>query len=58
VDGFKKALLGISDSLLIDDDYPVGTYVYKGTLKGTNDATLDITVTLRVERIRKYSEKD
>jgi len=50
VDGFKQAL-GISPATLtIDDDYPVGTYIYTGTLTGINGKTLSVTVTLVVTR--------
>jgi hypothetical protein len=50
VDNFKKSLSLSPTTLTIDDDYPVGTYVYKGTLTGSNSATLDVTVTLIVTR--------
>jgi hypothetical protein len=49
VDSFKKALSISPATLTIDDDYPVGTYVYTGTLKGINGATLPVTVTLVVQ---------
>jgi hypothetical protein len=58
VDAFKL-WLGSAYSpypVTIDDDYPIGTYVYTGTLQGVTDsspATLPITVTLQV--IREYS---
>jgi len=49
VDGFKYSL-GISPTLLtINDNYPIGTYVYTGTLLGTNNAVLHITITLIVQ---------
>ena len=38
------------NSFQIDDDHPVGTYVYAGTLVGTNGATLVVTVRLTVVR--------
>jgi hypothetical protein len=55
VDNFKQTLastLGLSApyNLTVDDDYPVGTYVYTGTLTGTNEGTLPVTVTLIVIR--------
>lgn len=36
--------------LRIDDDYPVGSYTYIGTLIGTNKAELDISITMTVVR--------
>jgi hypothetical protein len=49
VDGFKYSL-GISPTLLtINDNYPIGTYTYTGTLLGTNNAVLHITITLIVQ---------
>jgi hypothetical protein len=62
VDGFHRGLSPIGgwtgydygftgfEPLVIDDDYPVGRYVYEGTLVGTNDAELLVTITLRVVR--------
>jgi len=50
VDGFVYGLEGIGSNLRINDDYPVGTYVYKGHLKGSNGALLQVEVTLTVER--------
>ena len=50
-DGFTYGLGGgYSAPLRIDDDYPAGTYVYTGTLTGSNGATLPVTVTLIVMR--------
>jgi hypothetical protein len=56
VDNFKQTLasaLGLSApyNLTVDDDYPVGTYVYTGTLAAKNGATLPVTVTLIVTRV-------
>jgi hypothetical protein len=49
VDGFSYALFGTTaQTLRIDDDYPVGTYIYKGHLKGADHALLQITVRLTV----------
>ena len=50
VDGFAYALEGIEIPLRINDDYPEGTYVYKGHLKGSNNALLQVIVTLEVVR--------
>ena len=50
VDGFQKGLDQGDKPLVLDNDYPVGTYVYKGTLTGSNTATLPVTVTLVVAR--------
>ena len=51
VDGFVYGLSGDDTvTLRINDDYPVGTYVYKGHLKGENNALLQVTVTLTVVR--------
>lgn len=54
VDGFAYGLSGGSQflPLRIDDDYPVGTYVYAGTLPGTNGATVDLRITLKVVRAK------
>ena len=50
VDGFSYGL-GLGETTLrINDDYPEGTYVYKGHLKGSNNALLQLTITLTVER--------
>jgi hypothetical protein len=49
-DGFMKDIYNVDTFLTIDDDYPVGTYVYKGQLKGSNKTTLMVTVTLTVVR--------
>ena len=38
------------NGVTIDDDYPVGTYVYSGHLVGTNGATLDLEIKLTVVR--------
>lgn len=55
VDGFRTAL-GISPgNLTIDDDYPVGTYTYNGTLTGTNKATFNVTIVLIVVRAVEHS---
>ena len=43
VDGFKKALFGADLSLVIDDDYPVGTYTFTGDVNG-NTVTVNLTV--------------
>lgn len=51
VDNFKKVALGYDDAsavLTIDDDYPAGTYIYTGTLTGSNGAIQVIQVTLIV----------
>ena len=50
VDGFAYELSGglVYNTLRIDDDYPVGTYIYKGHLKGSNNVLLQVTVTLNV----------
>ena len=37
--------------LKIDDDYPVGTYTYSGTLIGTNGATRVFTIKMTVVRV-------
>ncbi len=37
-------------SLAIDDDFPTGDYTFRGTLVGTNGATLDYSITLTVVR--------
>jgi hypothetical protein len=50
VDAFSKAIFGVDAPLRIDDDYPVGTYVYMGQLKAVNNAPLMVTVTLTVTR--------
>jgi len=50
VDGFKSALSISPATLTIDDNYPIGTYIYTGTLSGSNGATLPITVTLVVQQ--------
>jgi hypothetical protein len=53
VDNFKKTALGYTDEqavVTVDDDYPVGTYVYSGTVTGTNGATQSVIVTLIVTR--------
>jgi len=52
-DGFKYALGDTSAPLVMDDDYPVGTYCYQGTIKGTNGASLNLSVILKVQRIPK-----
>lgn len=49
VDGFKTAMSISPATLTIDDDYPLGEYVYTGTLKGINGSVLPVTVTLIVE---------
>jgi hypothetical protein len=51
VDGFVYGISGDDTTTLrINDDYPVGTYVYKGHLKGSNNALLQVTVNLEVVR--------
>jgi hypothetical protein len=56
VDGFKWALgLGPGDPsnpypLTIDDDYPIGTYLYKGLLKSNTNSPLQVNLTLIVTR--------
>lgn len=48
IDGFRYAL-GISpNALTINDDYPVGTYAYAGTLIGSNGGVLSVTINLTV----------
>jgi hypothetical protein len=49
-DGFMKDVFNTDTHLTIDDDYPVGTYIYKGQLKGENNTSLMVTVTLEVVR--------
>jgi uncharacterized repeat protein (TIGR02543 family) len=51
VDNFKLWLGSPDTSLTIDDDYLAGTYEYNGTLVGTNDANLAITVKLIVPAV-------
>lgn len=52
VDNFKLTENLMSPyPLTIDDDYPVGTYVYTGILTGTNGGFLPVTVTLTVTRM-------
>jgi len=49
VDGFSYALFNQTKTdLKIDDDYPVNNYFYIGTLVGTNGATLNVNITLKV----------
>jgi hypothetical protein len=58
VDGFKFEQGITPTTLTIDDDYPVGTYIYNGTLQGvtgSNPSTLPITVTLIVARTTAWS---
>jgi hypothetical protein len=58
VDGFKLNTLGLpaaSATLTIDDDYPVGTYTYNGTLTGNNTATQAVLVSLKVIRLNDYT---
>ena len=53
LDGFKVARSIPNTAVTVDDDYPVGTYVYGGTLTGTaatGNATLPITVTLVISQ--------
>jgi len=38
------------NGLTIDDDYPIGAYVYTGTLLGTNGATLIVNIKVTVVR--------
>jgi hypothetical protein len=47
VDNFKLSL-GIGTALTIDDDYPLGSYSYAGTLVGSNGARLPMTVVMKV----------
>lgn len=48
-DGFQDQLGNHTAPLVINDNYPVGTYTYTGTLAGANGATsLPVTVTLTV----------
>jgi hypothetical protein len=51
VDAFSFDLFGTDTDLRIDDDYPVGTYVYMGHLKGENNEPLTVKLTLTVERV-------
>jgi hypothetical protein len=51
VDSFKLHFGSPDTSLTIDDDYLAGTYEYNGTLVGTNDANLAITVKLVVPAV-------
>jgi hypothetical protein len=51
VDGFSYAVFGTTfQTLRIDDDYPAGTYVYKGHLKAENGALMQVDVTLIISR--------
>ena len=48
-DGFQYQLGSLTAPLVINDNYPVGTYTYTGTLTGANGASpLPVTVTLIV----------
>jgi hypothetical protein len=48
-DGFQAQLSNTTAPLVINDNYPVGTYTYTGTLTGANGAAnLPVTVTLTV----------
>jgi hypothetical protein len=48
-DGFQTQLGNATAPLVINDNYPVGTYTYTGTLTGANSAAnLPVTVTLSV----------
>jgi hypothetical protein len=48
VDHFRQAA-GISPAVLtVDDDYPIGTYDYKGTINGSNGTELTLTITMKV----------
>jgi hypothetical protein len=49
VDGFSYALFGEAAPLRIDDNYPLGTYAYKGHLKASNNALLQVTISLEIE---------
>lgn len=49
VDGFKYALGITPTTFIINDDYPKGTYLYTGTLIGSNNAILPLTITLIVK---------
>jgi hypothetical protein len=51
VDNFKQTLaseLSLSPpyTVSINDDYPIGTYVYNGLLQGSNGATLPVSIVL------------
>jgi hypothetical protein len=46
IDAFKEWLGQTDPPLVLNDDYPLGTYVYQGTLTGSNDAELDVVITL------------
>ena len=51
VDSFKLTALGYDPSdavLTIDDDYPEGTYIYMGQLKGANNEPLNLKIILNV----------
>jgi hypothetical protein len=51
VDGFIYGQYGVdTQQLRIDDDYPVGTYKYAGSVDG-NGVTLNLVVTLKVVRV-------
>ena len=51
VDGFTRGLGGGDASLRIDDDYPASAYQYAGTLIGSNGATLNLTIVMKVVRM-------
>ena len=50
VDGFRYALGAPASSaaLTINDDYPLSAYLYTGTLIGSNNAILSVSITLTV----------
>jgi hypothetical protein len=51
VDGFSYKMFGTdTQTLRIDDDYPVGTYMYKGHLKAVDNSLVQINVRLTVAR--------
>lgn len=55
VDGFQYHFGNTTAPLVINDDYPVGTYTYNGTLTGNNTATQAVLVSLKVIRLNDYT---
>ena len=50
VDAFIKAIFDIDSPFAIDDDYPEGTYIVQGLLKGEDNSPLMLKVSLTVVR--------
>jgi hypothetical protein len=48
VDHFRQTVNIYPAILTVDDDYPVGTYDYVGTINGSNGATLTLTITMKI----------